>query len=189
VTDLTLKTQNIPALLDGAMAWIRAHQRRLLLAAAVFQVVFLAGMIASRSVPLLTGRPVLVRVVPVDPRDLFRGDYVTLGYEFSQLPASFSGDMQRASRPGQPIYVSLEQEAGGAHWKPVDYALTPPSAGVYLRGTQRGYGWIDYGLDRWFLQQGTGLAFEEAIRSKRGVSAEIMVAPNGRAALKNLVLD
>src|SRR5262245_51439719 len=72
--------------LDGIVAWVKGHERPVLLAAAGFQVIFLAAMIVLRAFPLLTGDAILVRVVPVDPRDLFRGDYVTLGYEFSRVP-------------------------------------------------------------------------------------------------------
>jgi uncharacterized membrane-anchored protein len=49
------------------------------------QLVILVGMIAVRAIPLVTGQIVLVKVQPVDPRDLFRGDYVILSYDFSRI--------------------------------------------------------------------------------------------------------
>jgi uncharacterized membrane-anchored protein len=68
------------------VGWLKARERGVLIAAAAFQVLFLVGMIAERAAPLRSGRTVLLRVVPVDPRDLLRGDYVTLSYEISRVP-------------------------------------------------------------------------------------------------------
>ena len=56
------------------LGWIKARERKVLLVTAAVQLLILVGMIAVRAMPLMTGQTVLVRVVPVDPRDLFRGD-------------------------------------------------------------------------------------------------------------------
>ena len=69
------------------LEWLKAREPKVLLVTVVAQLVILLSMIAIRAVPLMTGQTVLVRVQPVDPRDLFRGDYVTLSYEFSRTPA------------------------------------------------------------------------------------------------------
>ena len=55
-----------------------------MLVAAFFQIAVLLGMIFLNAAPLFLGKTILVRVVPMDPRDMFRGDYVILGYEFSR---------------------------------------------------------------------------------------------------------
>ena len=62
-------------------------------------------MIALRAIPLLTGQTVLVKVVPVDPRELFRGDYVQLSYDFSRVPP------ERCARPAGEL--GLETVAVG----------------------------------------------------------------------------
>ena len=56
--------------------------RPLLLALA--QIAFLSWMIAGRAAILRDGREVLLKVEPVDPRDLLRGDYVVLTYEITR---------------------------------------------------------------------------------------------------------
>src|SRR3954468_14416646 len=71
---------------DHAPAWLHAHERWVFLATAAFQLLVLCGMIAIKAIPYQTGDTVLLRVVPVDPRDLLRGDYVILGYEISRVP-------------------------------------------------------------------------------------------------------
>src|SRR5207249_1216682 len=80
----------------------RAVELKLLLAIVVAQVAVLAGMIAFDGLPLVLGQRIKLKVVPVDPRDFFRGDYVILGYEFTRFdPVSFGGP---APRPGFNAY-------------------------------------------------------------------------------------
>jgi uncharacterized membrane-anchored protein len=45
-------------------------------------------MIGYRHYWIETGEKIMLRVEPVDPRDLFRGDYVSLSYEISSLDRS-----------------------------------------------------------------------------------------------------
>jgi uncharacterized membrane-anchored protein len=45
----------------------------------------LGAMLTRHAWPLWTGQTVYLRVVPVDPRDLFRGEYVRLGYAVDRL--------------------------------------------------------------------------------------------------------
>ena len=54
-------------------------------AAGLICVIILAGMLIRHALPLWTGTRVLLKVRPVDPRDLMRGDYVILGYPFDQV--------------------------------------------------------------------------------------------------------
>src|SRR4051812_430578 len=98
---------------DQVFGWLKASERKILLITAAVQLLILLGMIALRVVPLITGQTVLVRVVPVDPRDLFRGDYVTLSYDFSRIqPDRVEGlsAMERERRSkweGRTVYVPL----------------------------------------------------------------------------------
>src|SRR3954465_2772482 len=95
------------------LGWLKARERKVLLITVAAQLVILVAMIAVRALPLLTGQTVLVRVQPVDPRDLFRGDYVILSYDFSRLPRE---EIAALSDPehggwkkleGRAIYVPL----------------------------------------------------------------------------------
>ena len=63
--------------------------KKLVLAAIVLalaQIGFLSWMIAGRAAILRNGQEVLLKVEPIDPRDLLRGDYVRLGYEIRNVP-------------------------------------------------------------------------------------------------------
>ena len=67
----------------GLWEWVRAHQRAILFGTIAFQMVVLGSMIARSTWTLITGETILLHVIPVDPRDLFRGDYVILAYDFT----------------------------------------------------------------------------------------------------------
>ena len=109
--------------MGSALGWLKARERRVLLITAAAQLLILVAMIGLRALPLLTGQTVLVRVEPVDPRDLFRGDYVILSYDFSRvppqeiegLPETWRG--KRARWEDRTIYVPLVQDADRVHWK------------------------------------------------------------------------
>ena len=58
------------------------------LVVALAQIGFLGWIIAGRAAILRDGREIVLKVEPVDPRDLLRGDYVRLGYEISSIPVS-----------------------------------------------------------------------------------------------------
>lgn len=70
--------------------WLRhALPRRWLIGAGIAvmlaQMCVPAYMIASRYAILTSGREIVLETVPVDPRSLFRGDYVTLRYAISPV--------------------------------------------------------------------------------------------------------
>lgn len=51
----------------------------------LFQLALLAGMVLNSYIVLLWGEKITLQVEPIDPRSLFQGDYVRLGYSFSNL--------------------------------------------------------------------------------------------------------
>jgi uncharacterized membrane-anchored protein len=178
----------------GVLGWFKARERKILLAAAAAQLVILVGMIAARAVPLVTGQTVLVRVVPVDPRDLFRGDYVTLSYEFSRVtPDKVEGlssaeRVRRSKWEGRTVYVPLVLDSDRVHWRAAKVTVKKPAARPYLRGQMSGYGSLEFGIEAYYLQEGTGRRYEQAIRDRQ-LSAELAVTSSGQAALRGLRIE
>lgn len=175
-------------LVERALAWVDRHRRDVLVAGVVFQVLVLLSMILSAAEPLVASgsRTVLLRVVPVDPRDLFRGDYVTLSYDVSRMPVA--GALPGTS--GQTVFVTLAPEADGRHYRGVSASVTAPGPGAlpYLRGTLSGPGRITFGIESYFVPEGQGKPYEDAARNRK-LSAEVAVAPDGQPALKGLVIE
>ena len=97
------------------MTGIRSLLLGLGLVAAV-QTGVLASMVVDRTLLLRNGREIVLPVIPVDPRDLFRGDYVRLGYEISNVPAIVL--VGAAPHRNAAFYVTLAKNPAGG-WTPV----------------------------------------------------------------------
>jgi uncharacterized membrane-anchored protein len=176
------------------LGWLKARERKVLLVTAAAQLLILVGMIAARAVPLITGQTVLVRVVPVDPRDLFRGDYVTLSYEFSRTPPREVKGLSLVSHHGRvkledrTVYAPLVREPDGVHWRAANITVVKPATGPFLRGQMSSHGSLEFGIEAYYVQEGTGLQYENAIRDRQ-LSAELAVTSSGQAALRGLRIE
>jgi uncharacterized membrane-anchored protein len=176
--------------------WLIARERCILITGMVFQVVFLIAMMIGPLLTLATGQTILLRVVPFDPRDLFRGDYVNLSYDINRpgwdanRPANenWANATRLELKPGQTVYVLLEPEADGKHWHYSRHQLERPTEGIFIRGTAQGPSSIHYGIEQYFVQEGTGHVYEKAVREKK-LSAEIVLDRNGSAQIKRLVIE
>ncbi len=141
---------------------------------------------------LTGGALILLETRPVDPRDLLRGDYVTLNYKISTIPlALFSPSPTNALPSGQTVYVALEPR-GKFH--EVVLASTQPitaAAGqVVLKGRKRAW-WngpaastvqVEYGLERYYVPEGTG--------NPRGkITVQAAVPASGQALIKQVFVD
>ncbi len=156
-------------------------------------------LIADRALLLKNGHEVCLAVVPVDPRDLLRGDYIVLSYDISRLHSGqLDGDDTFTF--GDTIYVSLaEAEDGG--WKAAAMAHAQPAAGTWIKGavsdvidgtkdcgeTCKTYG-VDYAIEKFFVPEGTGRDLEK-LRNDQHLAVDVALGPDGRAALKRLLVD
>ncbi len=165
----------------------------------VLQIGFLSWSIAGRAALLRNGAEVLLKVQPVDPRDLLRGDYVRLGYEISSVPAALfvpaiSGDPDYVERP---VWVLLRPGADGvfaAQAAAFDReALPAPAAGeVVIAGTvdgspgTGGSASVSYGIERFYLPEGEGRPIEVDMRT-RPFFVVAAVGDSGAAQIKRFL--
>jgi uncharacterized membrane-anchored protein len=175
----------------------------LLIFVALVQSAALFKIVYDRDNLLKTAREITIPVRPVDPRDLFRGDYARLGYDVSMLrqsnmPAGVTlDDFQR----GGSIYVTLTPDGAGG-WKVAgassDYPKQVATSDVVLRGVVETV-WkpkkdsdvqvnVRYGIETYFVPEGTGSALETEVRSGK-IDAIVAVDDSGTAALKGVVID
>jgi len=78
----------------------------------LLQVALLVGIIAYRQYWVATGEKILLRTAPVDPRDIFRGDYVSLRYHISTLDLDGLG-VKGSFKSNETVYVILEKNQEG----------------------------------------------------------------------------
>ncbi|MDP1932923.1 MAG: GDYXXLXY domain-containing protein [Gammaproteobacteria bacterium] len=155
-------------------------------AAITLQVLILTGMVAVAALPLLTGTEISVRTQPIDPRDLFRGNYARLGYDFSTIDVAELPAVP-AVRVGEVVYVTLRQVENGLH--EFDSAsLAEPESGIFLRGrVQYSTGEqfsILYGIEAIFAPLEEALALEKELRER--AIATLAVSASGRARIKSV---
>jgi uncharacterized membrane-anchored protein len=168
-----------------------------LVLAFLVQVGLVGWLVADRAMLLASGREVRLAVVPIDPRDLLRGDYVVLGYEITRLESSkLAGDTDFAE--GDPVYVTLARE--GDVWSATAIAREPPKDGTWIRGTisnvSRASGCsgdctiyrADYNIEKFFVPEGTGHELEQ-LRNDQRITVDVALGDDGRAALKRLLVD
>ena len=54
-----------------------------------------------------------MRTLPVDPRDLFRGDYVRLGYEAASVPKNRvnADEFEEMQKPERSVYLTYRTDS------------------------------------------------------------------------------
>ncbi len=173
-----------------------------LVIAVALQTAALVAIVGVKQWTLSTGTPVVLETRPIDPRSLFRGDYVRLAYMINRLDAGLPG-MGKVIRAHETMYVTLRRD--GTFWKAVAVHETrpDPSPGdVVIKGEAR-YGAnnvktvdVRYGIEEYFVPEGQGRAIERpwtggAGRPPQAGKVSILVAVDrfGNAAIKALQID
>ena len=191
--------------LERAFTAVTSRARAVVLVAALLQCLGLVWMAWNHSRPAEVGQRFVLRCQAVDPRDLMRGEYVTLGYEFSNPGpvairrlndewAELHGKGRRA--PGNESYLTLPDDTTVYVPLKVDakglasgdgVTLKRPESGPYLKGFagSRRFGQIRFGIEAFYVKEGTGNTWEK-LRNQGLLVAEIGVLPDGRAGLVGL---
>src|SRR5690625_3745259 len=117
------------------------NRKRVLWLLVLAQVLFLFGLAGSYYAIDVLGEVVVLEIDPVDPRDLFYGDYVFLNNEVSRLPRALLREENRTDERSylynRPIYVQLEHKTDDEVYEAtrayLDKSKVPPDA-LILRG-------------------------------------------------------
>ncbi|OGV67142.1 MAG: hypothetical protein A3K19_10695 [Lentisphaerae bacterium RIFOXYB12_FULL_65_16] len=185
----------------------------LVIAGILLQFLVLGWMAVEREWIVAHGQTVWLATEPVDPRDLFRGDYVALNYTIANLPASvltpelkafLDVRRQRQEKRAQGwgktemvIYAALKLADNGVA-DVASVGLVPPATGLYVKGRVRPYVSANayylsntrYGIESYFVQQGKGRGLERRAPedTPAGVQVplemEVALGDNGSAVLK-----
>jgi uncharacterized membrane-anchored protein len=154
----------------------------------VCQLLLLGGLIGYKQITLATGERILLKTVPVDPRDMFRGDYVTLSYEIARVePWKWDG---RSFKKGDPVYVTLRRQ--GRFWEAESAGKEPPEEGrLFIKGrvtqvSNEGLR-IEYGIESYFVPEGKGRELERA--AGKGLTVEAAVDRRGRAIIRDVRVE
>ena len=171
----------------------RALSRLFILLAVAAQLLVLGWMAAEREWILRTGEVIYLRTAPIDPRDLFRGDFVRLHYEINSVRAEGRDPKSAASFPSarhEVMYTRL-QPAGEGLFEAAGTSSIRPTGGVFIRGRSED-SWrfgaraaslsvVKYGIEQLYIEQGSGKAIEDRRGRRNGlqVPMEVEVAIDG----------
>lgn len=171
----------------------------------VLQSVLLLTMIVQRQWTLDSGSRVLLETQPIDPRSLFRGDYVRLNYTISRIQlAEVDGDDE--FKRHDAIYVVLEK--GERYWQARSVHQQRPANSddqVVLRGEVSYFSatrWdreqkksiksknvtVRYGIENYFVPEGEGRKLERPAEDER-IDIEVAIDSKGRAAISGLMFN
>jgi len=174
--------------------------RKLAIVVAV-QLLILFGVLGFKQYTVLTSETVLLKVQPVDPRDLLSRN-ASVTYNISSIvPDAVAWDNDAPRGGDAPVYVELERQDDGywtaiavhggrdhirdgtvdikGHVQNPDYAYKPPSSSEPLE--------IRYGIEQIFIPEGAGADIPSG--SGHTVAVEVKVDRFGNAAPRHFVID
>ena len=178
------------------------------LGAIILFVVVLASGVYTQEDLRRNGQQVILDTMPVDPRDILRGDYVDLVYEIGRGEKAVA--FAKSLPSSQPVYALLTL---GTDNRVTNYTFTTtePSGGVYIRGEavvqeyqkyieEKGgqpvfqtekQGTINYPqIEQYFVPEGKGWAIDRMGRLNSGKKLEVKIATDGaRAQILELLID
>ena len=141
--------------------------KKTFLLAVLIPLLILLAMTIKPQATVLFGQEIVLETKAYDPTDLFRGDYVAISLAISEMP-KFKVTLPIDKVSNKNLYVSLKQE--GKYYVVDNVGETKPKQGIYLRGkfrnTYNQFGEadkfsVDYSLDKYFLEQGSGKDLEQ----------------------------
>lgn len=178
---------------------------------AALQSAALGYIVVTRDHLLKNGREVLLNVQPLDPRDLFRGDYVTLGYDITRISGEAlgpKGDVPDGIERGGTFYAVLSLDGASNTWRITRVSARFPddvaASEAVIKGRVRALYDLGraspgeaaagktlvarYGIETYFVPEGTGKVLEDKVRSA-AIKAIVALGADGTAALKGLIVD
>jgi uncharacterized membrane-anchored protein len=162
----------------GQTNWLRQKWLSLL-AVVVIQTVFIGYVVFDKEQHLQHGAVVKLQLAPVDPRSLLQGDYVRLRYEISDVGNwNDQGNVQvilRKDKEGVYRFAGIYSINGKR-----DEQYVRQEGDVLLNGKMKGDS-IIYGIESYFIPEGTGMNVQERARY-----AYVRVSKTGDALLEKI---
>jgi uncharacterized membrane-anchored protein len=135
---------------------------------------------------LYSGEELYLETAPVDPRDLLRGDYVTLRYAFESDELIQNYITKNNIQEGTDLYISFQRDAdnkGSVSW----VSERKPNSSMFLRVQAQSQSWwrtsLSTGIWKYFVPQGTGREIE---RIRGDMSVRLKVDSYGTAKIVDL---
>ncbi|KGP72140.1 GDYXXLXY domain-containing protein [Pontibacillus yanchengensis] len=154
------------------------------------QAVYLLAMAGSYYLIEDFGETVTLQTAPVDPSDVFYGDYVILNYEVSTIPEGQLNEEELER--GDKVFVYLAPVDDGSYEvqrasiqkqdaKENEVIMT----GRYEFKANDGFQ-VDYGIGRYYVEDNTGETYEN---HSGDMTVEVAIAPWGQKKIVGVTLE
>jgi uncharacterized membrane-anchored protein len=130
---------------------------------------------------------IMVRTLAHDPRDLISGQYIRLGYEFSRLDKQWYKRFAKGLNAAKSnnVWVVLH-EVDGFYELNAAFSSKPktiPEGNVLIKGTMGRGNNIQYGIEKYFVSEGT------AEPNSSALTVKLDVYENGKTRISQVFLD
>ncbi len=157
----------------------------------------LAWMVGNKLWTLKTGEIVELKAEPVDPRSLFRGDYVIITTAIHRINQEDVGG-DREFHKNDAIFTLIEEQPDNS-WKVLSIHHDNPrkeqpleKQQIVIKGSVTRISGstyhTSYGIENYFIPENSGKEIEQAI-GKHAISVRIAVDSTGSAAIHSLLKD
>ena len=164
-------------------------KKKIFIILAIFWLVIIGGFVLVKEYTLRSGQEVLLKTRALDPRDLFRGDYVTLRYDISTLDLNSVSSDEVDFKSGDKIYLLLT--SGENYSTPSKIHTSPPKEGLFLKGIVRNVSKdrliVEYGIESYFVPEGRGKIIERRLGTS--VDVKVSIDKFGNAVIKSLLIE
>jgi len=163
-----------------------SRESKFILAVAI-QVAIILSIILINFAVLSRGASILLRIQPVDPRDLLRGDYLTFQYDISNL--SYATPVESGLAEGETIYLILRKDY--KFWSVRSAQKVRPAGDqIFVKGKVASQGpgsyHIVYGIEQYFIPEGKG---SHLWKRSDEAFAWVAVDDQGNAVLKKIFVN
>jgi len=140
------------------------------------------------------GKKIILKVNPVDPRSLMRGEYIRLSYDFSELEIKLENKLPK----GEAIYIILKNNLN--LWVYNGYSFKKPDENVtFIKGNVR-YSYavydkeknktmnlgIDFGIEDYYVEEGKAVEYENKIDSEN-LYVKVSLNSNGEGIVYGIL--
>ncbi|MFJ5624839.1 GDYXXLXY domain-containing protein [Peribacillus loiseleuriae] len=167
---------------EDGVSFIDTKKKPLLFMVGLQLITVLSLSVYHESI-LKNGQEIKVELQPVDPRSLLQGDYVILSYKISNITID---ELQ----PKEKVEVLLRENKNGVYEYANNYKhdgnwknpYEPQEEDIIINGRYNGYNGVYYGIESYFVPEGTGLEVENKTKF-----ALVKVGKNQNALLVDLL--
>lgn len=169
--------------MNRSLNFARRKRRLFLVLAVSLQFCFLFALMWPSFATIARGDEIAVHAMPVDPWDLFRGDYITIEYEFSRIRSPGVGMF----KAGSPVFVVLSKSGDTWVMSRVTKKPCPLASGqIGLKGRVKYASdneiTVNYGLERVYIEEGRGRELSDSA----GFEVKLVVDRSGHGVIKEV---